>query len=129
MTKELLDEVKKRIEDLAKEYPSVIGVFLFGSLARGKIAKTSPFWDIDLAFVLDPFVEDVANNIELSFPEKYDIVILNRAPLNILVEVAKTGKLIFVKDKHRLNVVMNKLLADVRRMKSFLERRGVKLET
>ncbi len=124
----IFEEVKRQVLDVVSKYPSVIGVFVFGSFARGVIAEKSSFWDVDLAIVLDPYDEDVANDLELSFPEKYDIIILNRAPPNILVDVAKNGKLVYVKEERRLNKVMNYLLSDVRRNRLFLKRRGVLVE-
>jgi len=84
--------------------------YLFGSYAHGKARETS---DIDVAVLLGPDVKgeklyDVYRDLFLSIcealgTERFDLVLLNRAPLSLRFEIVSQGKLIYARDEETLN--------------------------
>jgi predicted nucleotidyltransferase len=95
--------LRKRIAEMQGE-PSIVSIYLFGSILKGNAGKTS---DIDLAFLLDEkaYKSDaifamspahlIAAKIGTQLDRETDVTILNSASLEIAYEVVTTGKCLF----------------------------------
>jgi uncharacterized protein len=90
---------------LAKD-PRVIGVYGFGSRARGEAGPRS---DVDLAVVLDgeiSLAEELrlrAEVVEELRRDDVDLVLFNRAPPLLKYEIVGTGKRLFSRDDGALD--------------------------
>ena len=94
---------RKQIAEMRGE-TSIVCVYLFGSILKGKAGKKS---DIDLAFLLDEkaYKSDaiiamspahlIAAKVGTQLDRETDVTILNSASLEIAYEVVTTGKCIF----------------------------------
>ena len=100
-----LNEWIKIIQGYSSTKDDVIGVYLFGSILT--TSDLSQVEDIDIAFLLkggesiNAFEKTIELNTELcqllNF-DKFDIVILNNAPLPFRYDIIVSGKLIYSKD-------------------------------
>lgn len=134
-----LNEKIKEIPDLISSLftdKHLLLVILFGSACNGKIHKRS---DIDLAFLYDKPVDilELTNKISnLVSADNIDVIDLKTASPLLKFSIAKTGKLIYEKQKglfaefstHAFKkYVDTKKLRDMQKIyiKSFLKKRGV----
>jgi len=102
MHKDLLQELKEKIEPIFSEDKRIICAYLFGSSATGMVHKRS---DLDLAILLDPekvktFCLDDLLNLEVKLTlalktERYDFVVCNKASLILKFRIISTGKIIY----------------------------------
>ncbi|MEM7821824.1 MAG: nucleotidyltransferase domain-containing protein [Candidatus Aenigmatarchaeota archaeon] len=93
---EFTEKVLESIMEKLKQYPEVVGVYLFGSCVKD---NTKPLSDIDIAVILkDPNSKSEAD-IGSMYSERIDLVLFHKLPLHIKFEVFKYGKEIFVKDE------------------------------
>ena len=86
-------EITEKLRPLFVQRKEAVLAYLFGSYARGKARETS---DIDVAVLLEPDVKgeklyDVYRDLFLSIcealgTERFDLVLLNRAPLSLRFE-------------------------------------------
>lgn len=119
---ELVD--RSRLAALLHQQDDVLGVYLFGSLARGRAAPRS---DVDLAVLLTAD-HPPRRGLELQgtlrpavSPRRLDLVILNDAPPSLAYRVIRDGTLLVGADRaevahHREEVVRRYLdLAPLRR--------------
>lgn len=96
------------ITPLVKElqaHDAVLGLILFGSVARG---CARPFSDVDLCIVTKKNTPDAVRMELLSYgSEKIDVSIFSDLPVQIRFRVIKEGRILFVKDfltLHRIRV-------------------------
>lgn len=103
-------EITEKLRPLFVQRKEAVLAYLFGSYAREKARETS---DIDVAVLLEPDVKgeklyDVYRDLFLSIcealgTERFDLVLLNRAPLSLRFEIVSQGKLIYARDEETLN--------------------------
>jgi predicted nucleotidyltransferase len=86
------------------DFPSISLVYLFGSQVSG---QTGPMSDIDLAIYdesgEDPFARQMEfqyRMVKLVGTDRVDVVLLNRAPIELAYRVIASGKLLYMKDKY-----------------------------
>ncbi len=97
-----LADVQQRIEALVSPLPQVRLVYLFGSQVSG---TTGPLSDVDLAVLLaeDAVSAQSRARLEHLFStalegQRVDLVILNRAPIELAYAVIAEGKLLYQRD-------------------------------
>lgn len=93
-----LQDLVELAERLFQRDPKVKFAYLFGSLAEGKV---SPLSDIDLAVFLDgrlnhfdyrlTLIGQIAESLRI---ERFDLIVLNNAPLLLSYEVVAKGRLL-----------------------------------
>lgn len=90
--------IKKTIAGLCKDEPSIVAVYIFGSVAKGTSKKTS---DLDVAVLLNETESEQFSILSfISLLEKkmscrVDAVVLNRASEILKFEVRSKGKIVF----------------------------------
>ena len=104
------DEIVKRLRSLFEKERRGLLAYLFGSYARGEVKEGS---DLDLAVLLEPDVtgEALCDTYQGLFlevrrrlgSERFDLLLLNRAPLSLKFEVVSQGRLIYARDDETLN--------------------------
>lgn len=86
-------------------HDAVLGLILFGSVARG---CARPFSDVDLCIVTKKNTPDTVRRELLSYgSEKVDVSIFSDLPVQIRFRVIKEGRVLFVRDfpaLHRIRV-------------------------
>lgn len=99
------NEAAARLEEYFRANPGqVAAAYLFGSVARGTAGTDS---DIDVAVLFDAdppatlegLHTDLAQDLEELLGRRVDLVVLNRAPLDLVHRVLRDG--ILVCDAHR----------------------------
>jgi hypothetical protein len=92
------------VEEL-RAHDAVLGLILFGSVARG---CARPFSDVDLCIVTKKNTPDTVRMDLLSYgSKKIDVSIFSDLPVQIRFRVIKEGKILFCKDSlalHRIKV-------------------------
>lgn len=104
------DEIVDKLHRFFAEQKEVLLAYLFGSYAKGEAESGS---DVDIAVLLDPGLqgEDLYNVYRNLFfgirgtigAERFDLLILNRAPLSLKFEIITRGRLIFASEEEILN--------------------------
>jgi uncharacterized protein len=97
-----LDELTVRLTDVLKTRSSIWLVYLFGSQAEG---SPGPKSDYDFAVLLDRDRDDRQLQAELAHElaialktELVDVVVLNRAPVELAYAVIANGRLLYERD-------------------------------
>lgn len=93
---------------LLNSLPAVQFAYLFGGLATGKV---SPLSDVDIAVYLDP-ADDTSERkfdilgrlIDTLQTDEIDLVILNRAPLPLRMQILKNNQLLVDKATFKRHV-------------------------
>ncbi|RME79950.1 MAG: nucleotidyltransferase domain-containing protein [Methanobacteriota archaeon] len=117
----MMDKLEKDIQRVVGKHKSIVAIYLFGSVNKKK--AEGELGDIDVAVLLEPYEEDTAISVALSFPKKYDVVILNTARPNIVVEIMRNGTLIYKKAGFRK--AQAKVSSYVRMYEKLLVKAGV----
>lgn len=105
-----LEEALERLRTLFQR-SGVALAYLFGSHARGEAKPTS---DIDIAILIRPedakgerlynsFRELMLGVREALGTERFDLLLLNSAPLTLRFEVVSRGRLLYCRDEEVLN--------------------------
>lgn len=104
-----VDEIVEKLRAFFAEEQPVVLAYLFGSYARGEMNESS---DLDLAVLLEPGMvgEELHETYRKLFlgvrgtlgTERFDLVLLNRAPLPLKFEVVSKGRLIYARDEEAL---------------------------
>ena len=102
-----LEEALGRLMELFHQ-GGVALAYLFGSYAHGKVRSSS---DIDIAILLERTEEGLYSSYrevmigirEALGTERFDLLLLNHAPLTLLFEIISQGRLIFCRDEEVLN--------------------------
>jgi uncharacterized protein len=89
---------------LATAQPAVVAAYIFGSFGRGTEAAHS---DVDLGIwlredpprTLEGLCLDLADRLQAVISRRVDLVVLNRAPLDLIHRVLRDGVLIFESDR------------------------------
>jgi len=110
--KKLNPKVIERLPQLVehfKQKPSVVAMYLFGSLVRGRI---KPLSDLDFALLLhsklnpeELFKEQlklIGAACNCLGTDEIDLIVLNSAPPRIAHSILRTGRIMLVKDKKQL---------------------------
>ena len=107
------------VEEL-KAHDAVLGLILFGSVARG---CARPFSDVDLCIVTEKNIPDAVRMELLSYgSEKIDVSIFADLPLPIRFRVVKEGKTLFVKDPLTLHRMKTATVREYLDYEPFLRR-------
>ena len=103
-----IEELRRRLRPIFREYPSIAAVYLFGSVARGTASADS---DVDLGLLLDPsepegelhrFLGDLAARLEtVSAPRPLDLVVLSSQGPVFCHDVLLEGHLVYEGDRER----------------------------
>jgi len=103
-------EIVRRLCPFFSKQDRVLLAYLFGSYVREEVKEGS---DVDVAVLLDPALQGEALcNIyqelfmgirEILGTERFDLLILNHAPLHLKFEVVAEGRLICSRDDEVLN--------------------------
>lgn len=86
-----------------RDHPGIVCVYLYGSVARGESRRDS---DIDIAVLyveeppptLDGLGLDLGSALEQYMGQPVDVVVLNRAPVDLIHRVFRDGRLICDRD-------------------------------
>ena len=98
----IIHSLKKQLPDILTCFPEVSLVYLFGSQVN---KQTGPKSDIDLAVLVDHGKDNEALRTKLGHefnlflqPGQIDVIILNRAPIELAFAVIATGMVIYQRD-------------------------------
>ena len=101
-----LDEIAARLRQVFQEQGVVLG-YLFGSYVDGQPREAS---DLDIAVLLDPTVDCYSAYRDLLLAvrealhtERFDLVLLNSAPITLQFEVVSRGRLVYARSVEALN--------------------------
>ena len=102
-TNELLARLRERVVPAPQ---GVVAIYLFGSAARGTATRSS---DVDLGVLyevtppatLDGMGFELATEIERVIGQPVDLVVLNRAPADLIHRVLRDGILVVESDRGR----------------------------
>lgn len=93
------------LEEKLKEDEDIIFAYIFGGYGKGKI---NPLSDFDIALFLKENLDFFDKKISLNSlitsilkTDEVDIVILNNAPCLFVMNILKSGKLLFSKDERK----------------------------
>jgi predicted nucleotidyltransferase len=101
------DEILAKLRERLVPIPEgVVAVYLFGSVARGQARASS---DIDIGVLyeatppatLEGLGGDLAYDLELVLPRPVDLVVLNRAPADLIHRVLRDGVVVVERDRAR----------------------------
>lgn len=107
------------VEDL-KAHDAVLGLILFGSVARG---RPRPFSDLDLCIVTRNPVTDADRLELLSYgSEKIDVSIYSDLPVQIQFRVIKEGRVLFSKDSLALHRIKAATVREYLDFEPFIKR-------
>lgn len=105
----MIERIKTALGEFAARHPEVLGVFIFGSYAKGRMRKSS---DVDVAVYAEP--EVVAGDLGLDVRLRYtvelegmigksvDVVILNQAPPILRHQIFRDGVLVYERERSRV---------------------------
>ncbi len=104
------DQLVSRLRHLFETKNDVLLAYLFGSLAKGECNQSS---DVDIAVLLNPEIPvaslyDVYRDLHVGIyetigTERFDLVLLNKAPLTLKFTIIAEGKLIYARSTKILN--------------------------
>lgn len=102
-TAHVLAQLRERLEPVPD---GVVAIYLFGSVARG---QSTPSSDVDLAVLyevtppstLEGLGFELAHELELAVHRTVDLVVLNRAPADLVHRVLRDGVLVVERDRRR----------------------------
>lgn len=106
----ILKDLEIYLNEILKDTPSIVAVYLFGSYATGKEKAQS---DMDLAFLLDAkaYKSDsfeatgpahmAAMRIGISFKRETDVVILNSSSVELAYEAVTSGRCVYEAEQDR----------------------------
>ncbi|HEX2685318.1 MAG TPA: nucleotidyltransferase domain-containing protein [Kofleriaceae bacterium] len=102
-----IDETLTRLRERLAPIPEgILAVYLFGSVARGQARRSS---DVDVGVLYEvappPTLEglgfDLAAELEAAIGRPVDLVVLNRAPADLIHRVLRDGILVVEHDRSR----------------------------
>jgi uncharacterized protein len=87
-----------------RDHPGIVCIYLYGSMARG---ESHPGSDIDIAVLyaeeppptLDGLGLDLGSALEQYTHQPVDVVVLNRAPVDLVHRVLRDGQLLCDRDR------------------------------
>ena len=101
------DEIVARLRGCLAAVPDgVVAVYLFGSVARGQAGRSSDV-DVGVLFEVPPPATlqgmhlDLAAELEAAIGRPVDLVVLNRAPADLIHRVLRDGILVIERDRSR----------------------------
>jgi predicted nucleotidyltransferase len=102
-TEETLAMLQQRLVPVPE---GVLAVYLFGSVARGQAGRSS---DVDVGVLyevtppatLEGLGFDLASELEAAIGRPIDLVVLNRAPADLIHRVLRDGVLVVERDRGR----------------------------
>jgi hypothetical protein len=107
------------VEEL-RAHDAVLGLILFGSVARG---CARPFSDVDICIVTKKNIPDAVRMELLSYgSETIDVSIFEDLPLQIRFRVIREGKILFFKDPLTLHRIKTATVREYLDYEPFLRR-------
>ncbi len=106
----IIRDLKIYLNEIIKDVPSIVAVYLFGSYAKGKEKAQS---DMDLAFLLDEkaYKSDsfeatgpahmAAMRIGIRFKRETDVVILNSSSVELAYKAVTSGRCVYEAEQDR----------------------------
>jgi uncharacterized protein len=102
-----LEQVLAKLRERLVPVPDgVLAVYLFGSVARGQ-ARPSSDVDVAVLYEVTPPATlagmglELASELELAIGRTVDLVVLNRAPADLIHRVLRDGVLVVDRDRNR----------------------------
>lgn len=104
----MTDRIKTTLEEFGSRHPEILGVFLYGSQAKGLARESS---DVDVAVLVTPDVIDDGSldlrlrytvELEGTLKNRVDLVLLNQAPPLLRHQIFRSGVLVFERDRGRV---------------------------
>jgi predicted nucleotidyltransferase len=97
-----VQDLREKVAELVRDFPAIVLIYLFGSLAEGGAGPAS---DIDLGVLLDRSLDTSADRAWLHHElcrmcstSKVDVVWLHQAPIELAFAVISRGILLFERD-------------------------------
>jgi predicted nucleotidyltransferase len=98
-----IHEIERCAIDVSEQFPSVVAVYIFGSVCNG---RCGPLSDIDIALLVEPTVSDadVCGDIQDELcrrlkTNRIDLVSLIKAPSTLAYRIIKDGHCIYCRNK------------------------------
>ena len=122
-----IEDLKRVVRDLFKNYEEIQLAYLYGSYAKG---VQTEFSDIDIGVILksgfkEPplYFAELSLNVEKCFNYKInvDLRILNNATPRFLFQVIKNSKILFIKNKKFMHEFELKVLYTYQEIKPMLD--------
>ena len=104
----MTDLIKIALENFGSRHTEVLGVFLYGSQAKGLPRESS---DVDVAVLVDAEPVDGESldrrlqytvELESVLKDRVDLVLLNQAPPMLRHQIFRNGTLVFERDRARV---------------------------
>lgn len=102
----MIAEIEQRVRTFFQDHPEVLTVYLFGSVARG---TAGPGSDVDVAVLLDHEPDGefpgvglrLESELELRLRRPVQVIVLGRAPADLVHRVLRDGRLLLDRDPSR----------------------------
>lgn len=102
----MIAEIEQSVRAFFQHDPEVLAVYLFGSFARG---TAGPGSDVDVAVLLDREPEGefpgvglrLESDLELALRRPVQLIVLGRAPADLVHRILRDGRLLLDKDPSR----------------------------
>lgn len=116
-----IPEEAKEVVKIARQKKGVIGVYLFGSVARAQKTSRS---DIDICIIPEKKWYGTDKIIEISAKAaiNVDVVSFYRLPIQIRYRVFREGRSLYEKDRDKITRIMYNTVHDYLEMKPMLDR-------
>lgn len=97
-------DVDRHVVDVFRTMPGVVAVYVFGSVARGEDRAGS---DVDVAVLFDETPPStfaaqpygLEGELERRLGRPVDVVVLNRAPVDLRIRVQRDGRVVVDRDR------------------------------
>jgi len=110
--------VYKIVEDISR-IRKVLAVYLFGSMATGKI---TPLSDIDICVIAFDLTEQEKASIRGNSSRTVDLVLFEDLPFNLRWKIFCEGKELYLKDKEKVEQLSWRTFKDYQDFKPIIKR-------
>lgn len=117
-TRKLPSNIHKIINDISKNR-KVLAVYLFGSMATGKV---TPLSDTDICVIAFNLNEKEKTEILGNSSDKVDLVLFENLPFNLRWKILNKGKELYLKDKDLVETIKWRAFKDYQDFKPIIRR-------